>query len=187
MSHKAHGPGTQAAVWLAIAFALLTGAVGSFYFSTRNDSLSAYESAPTCASLDDAAAGTNCRFSTTAIVTQVTADTNRMDVYFNVPGSYTPGYWTTLQSGAAPDSSMRAGDKVQVEFWGYRVTRLGGVATADNPQNDPRPGTYLLIGLLLAPLGLIALVAARRTWRAGQSRPPGGTMNPVATSDLLWR
>lgn len=188
MSRKVHGPRTTlATVWLAIAFALLTGALASFYFSTRNDSLSAYQSAPTCASLDDAAAGKNCRFSTAAIVTQVTGDANQMEVYFNIPGPYGPYYRATLPGAAVPNSSISAGSQVQVEVWGYRVTKLGGVATADNPQNDPRPGTFFLIGLLLGPLGLIAVVAARRTWRDDQSRPSAGTMNPVATSDLLWR
>jgi hypothetical protein len=187
MSRKVRGPRTLATVWLAIAFALLTAAMVSLYFSTQNYSLSAYERAPHCASLDDAAAGRNCRFDTAAIVTQVTGDANQMEVYFKVPGTYSPYYRATLPSGAVPSSSIGAGSEVQVEIWGYRVTRLGGVATADNPQNDPRPGTFRLIGLLLVPLGLIAVVAARRTWREDQRRPPAETMNPVATSDLLWR
>lgn len=186
MPRKAHGPGTQAAVWLAITLILLAGAVASFYFSLQNYALSAYESAPSCASLGEAEAGKNCRFSTVAIVTQVTGATNQMEVYFDIPAPYSPYYRATLSSDAVLGSSIGAGSQVQVEVWGYRVTRVAGLATTDNPQNDPRPGTFLVIGVLLIPLGLIAAVAALRTWRDGQSRPPSGTMNPVATSDLLW-
>jgi hypothetical protein len=76
---------------------------------------------------------------------------------------------------------------VQVEVWRLRVTKLDGANTTANPANDPRPGTLLVIGLLVLPLGLggtvWAIVAARHHDRA-TAMP---TMSPVAMSDVLWR
>jgi hypothetical protein len=82
---------------------------------------------------------------------------------------------------------LRDGDRVRVEFWQFKVTKLDGVLTVDHPANDSRPRTLLVIGLLLLPLSLGAMgtgiVAARR--RAAATAAP--TMSPVAMSDVLWR
>ena len=171
-------------VWFGIGFALLAGSVVALYSSTKNDALGAYNSAPACATLDDAVAGKSCRYTFTAQVTDLGGDGQSTDVFFDIPGQYTP-FW----KGTLPDAnpSVVVGSEVQVEVWQLKVTRIEGAATTDNPASDTRPRTLQVIGALLLVLGVgataPAIVGARR--RQGYAASP--TMSPVAMSDVLWR
>ena len=184
-SRKVSGATALTMVWLAIGLGLLAASATALYFSGRNDALNAYRSAPACASIADAVAGLSCRYTVTASVTQVVGDPGSTDVYFDVPGQYSPFFVARL---ALSDPSPGQGDLTQVELWQGRVTRIGGNNTLDNPAADPRLGTSLVIGLLLLPFGLGAttwgIVRLRRR-RDGSAASP--TMSPVAMSDVLWR
>lgn len=185
------GARAQAVVGLAIGLGLLAGAGAALYFSTQNDLLKSYNAAPGCASLADAAAGKDCRYTATATVTQLGGDDHGTSVYLDVQGPYSPFFVARLTREVQVDTLV-PGSQAQVELWRFRVTKFDGAITSDNPASDPRPGTLLVIGLLLLPLGLGAtgwgLVAAVRQLRAapgeGTATP---TMSPVAMSDVLWR
>jgi hypothetical protein len=173
-------------VSLAIGLGLLIGAIAALYFSTQNDLLTSYKAAPECPALADAAAGKDCRYTAAATVTQLDGVEGGTLVYFSVKGAYTPFFGARLPREAQTDALV-PGSQVQVELWRLRVTKFDGANTADNPANDPRPGTLLVIGLLVLPLGLgvtgWAIVSARHHDRA-TAMP---TMSPVAMSDVLWR
>jgi hypothetical protein len=171
-------------VWFGIGIALLAGSALAFYSSTKNDAVVAYNSAPACATFDDAVAGKSCIYTITAQVTQVGGDTSTTEIDFQIPGQSIPYYQAKLPGTA---TSLRPGDQVQVEFWGLKVTRLDGAPTTNNPASDTPPRTLQVIGALLLLLAVGAtgagIVAARR--RQGHAASP--TMSPVAMSDVLWR
>jgi len=178
-------------VSLAIGLGLLVGAIAALYFSTQNDLLTSYKAAPPCAALADAAAGEDCRYTAAATVTELVGDENGPYVYLRVQGPYTPFFEAHL-AGEVQSDLLVPGSLVQVELWRLRVTKFDGANTADNPANDPRPGTLLVIGLLVLPLGLGAtgwgIVAARRQARAAQGQETATpSMSPVAFSDVFWR
>ena len=181
-----------AVIPLSIGLALLVFGVAALYFSTRNDLLNSYNSAPICADFADAVAGKNCRYTGQATVTNVSPDSGGAFIDFAVPGSIQPVFRARLPLGAQPNSSISLGSQVLVEFWRFRVTRLAGAATADNPVNDPGPGDLLTIGLLITALGLgasiWAIAIARDADRGARSQLTiAATMSPIATSDALWR
>lgn len=173
-------------VWLAIGLALLAGSAVALYFSTRNDALAAYSSAPACATLADAVAGNDCRYTLTAQITQLGGYGDTTDVYFDVPGQYVP-FWMGTVPGTG--TSLIAGAQIQVEVWRLKVTRIEGAPTTDNPALDTRPRTLQVIGGLLLILGLGATAGAIFVARRRARVAPGGepSMNPVAMSDVLWR
>jgi hypothetical protein len=178
-------------VSLAIGLGLLMGAIAALYFSTQNDLLTSYKAAPYCPALADAAAGKDCRYSAAATVTQLAGDGGGTSVYFSVLGPYTPLFEARLPPDIQTDALV-PGSQVQVELWRLRVTKFNGANTADNPANDPRPGTLLVIGLLVLPLGLGAtgwgIVAAGRRARAAHGQETATpSMSPVAFSDVFWR
>lgn len=192
LSRMARGARARALIPLAIGLALLAAGVAALYLSTRNDLLNSYNSAPTCVAFADAVAGQNCRYTGTATVTAIEPDGGGVSVYFDVPGPHSGFFWARLPLDAQTASSISVGSPVSVEFWRFHVTRLGGAATADNPVNDPRPGDFLAIGLLITALGLgasiWAIVIARDADRGARSRLTiAATMSPIATSDALWR
>jgi hypothetical protein len=185
LSKKVLGGGALTLVWLAIGLGLLAGSAAALYFSSQSDALTAYRSAPACATFADAVAGESCRYTVTARVKQVFGDSGSADVYFDVPGQYSQFWMATLGAG---DTWPSEGDQVQIEVWQGKVTRIGSTNTYDNPASDPRLKTLFAIGLLLLPFGLGAtawgIVRLRRS--NGQATPPP-TMSPVAMSDVLWR
>jgi hypothetical protein len=181
----------RAVVPLAIGLALLAGGVVTLYSSTRNDLLNSYNSAPTCAAPADALAGKYCRYTGTATVTDITPDGRYVGIYLEVLGPYGP-FSARFPPDTHTTSSISVGSQLQVELWQFRVTKLAGAATADNPVNDPRSGDLLVIGLLITALGLgasiWAIVIARNPDRGARSRLTiAATMSPIATSDALWR
>jgi hypothetical protein len=171
----------QGVAWLAVGVALLTGA-GAAIYSSRDDSrLRAYTAASPCASLDDALAGKDCRYTTTARVTASVREWGGTRLYLEDLGTFSP--YDALVPG---DTSIAVGGQLQVEFWMVRVTKVGNTTTADNPANDPRPVYLLEIGLLLTLLGIGALFMARRMWRDDDGQPSmSATLTPVAASDLM--
>jgi hypothetical protein len=178
-------------VRLAAGLGLLTGAIVALYFSTQNALLTSYNAAPTCPALADAAAGRDCRYTTTATVTEVFGDDHGTSVDFDLQGSYSPFPAARLPRDVQTDTLV-PGSQVQVELWRHRVTKFDGARTADNPALDPRPGNLLVIGLLLLPLGVGAtvwgIVHALHQVRGGQGQATASpTMSPVAFSDVLWR
>jgi hypothetical protein len=184
MIHRARGVSVQAAIMLAIGLALLGGAAAAIFSSQSDPLINSYNSAPTCASLADAAAGKNCRFTSTATVTQIQGNGETVSVYFSLPGPPT-GFWVAIL--VQPDSSISEGSTVPVEVWGsgMRVTKLGDTNTVDNPTSDPTFGRLLQIGLLLAVFGVIAVVwAVVRTRNSGEPAAP--SLNPIATSDAIF-
>ena len=167
-------------VGLAIS-ALLIGAGGAaIYLSTRNPALDAYNSAPTCASLQDAAAGKDCRFTESATITDGTG-TSLSYINFAFPGAYVPYGYARLPDGLF--LSQVAGDRVAVEVWGYRVTKIAGHATADNPANDPTQSDLRTTGVVLAVIGFGATLITLLSWRGS---PPSSPGVPIAVSDALW-
>ena len=188
-SKNGRGAAAQTFVWLGLGLGLLAASIATLYFGSHNERLTAYASAPACSTFADVVAGTNCRYTTTGRVTQISGDGTITEVDLYVPGQeYRPFFFARLR---ASDTSLGEGDQVQVEFWQKHVTKLDGAITADHPANDTQPGILLAIGFLLLPLGLGAagwgLVRARRGMRGqlGQSAP-SPSMNPVPTSDVLW-
>ena len=172
----------QGVAWLAVGVALLTGAGAAIYSSRDDTQLRSYTAAPPCASLDDALAGKDCRYTTTARVTDSMGDGGGTDLDFEIPGTAGPSYMARVPS----DTSIAVGSQVQVEFWMMRVTKVGNTTTADNPANDPRSDYLLEIGLLLAFLGIGALFMARRMWRDDHDQTSmNATLTPVAASDLM--
>jgi hypothetical protein len=182
--------------WLVIGLGLLAGSAVALYYSTQNALLSAYNAAPACAA--DAAAGNDCRLTTTATVTEITSDNGITEVYFDVPGKYSPtavpGEYSPIFRAVLPaaDTTLAPGDQVRVELWELKVTKVVGMLTADNPAMDPRPGTLRVIALLLLPFGLAASAwGAVRARRQIQGTPgetaTGPGMGPLAGSDVLWR
>ena len=171
-------------VWFGIALALLAGSAAALYSSTKNDALVAYNSAPACATLDDAMAGKSCRYTFTAQVTDLGGRGQTTDVFFDTPGQYTSFWMGTLPNANPP---VVVGSQVQVEVWQFKDTRIEGAATTDNPVNDSRPRALQVIGAILLLFGVGATAAgiagARR--RPGHAASP--TMSPVAMSDVLWR
>jgi hypothetical protein len=184
LAKKVLGAGALTLVWLAIGLGLLTGSAAALYFASQNDALTAYRSSPACATFADAVAGDSCRYTVTARVKQVFEDTGSADVYFEVPGQYSPFFMATLGAG---DTWPSVGDQVQIELWQGKVTRIGSTNTYENPASDPRNKTLLAIGVLLLPFGVGAtawgIIRARRRGAAA----PSPTMSPVAMSDVLWR
>lgn len=183
---KARGAVALTLVWLVIGGGLLAASTVALYNSTRNDLLTAYNAAPACATFADAAAGKDCRFTTTGVVVELGGDseTTYVDVL-----AYGQPFEARLP---VQDTSPYVGEGIQVEFWQLKVTRLGGVLTVDHPANDIRPRTLLVIGLFLLPLGLGAatwgVVRARRQMREGPGETATGPgMAPLAASDVLWR
>lgn len=172
---------------MAISLGLVAGSAAALYFSSRNDLLTAYNSSPACATFADAMAGGDCRYTASGMVTQVIDENGSVEVELYVPGLY------AFSAAKLPmnDKPLTQGDPVEVEFWDMKVTRLDGMATADNPANDPRSGTLLVIGLLVLPLGLGAtawgIVAARRHMRGTTESMLTPGMGPLAGSDVLWR
>jgi MYXO-CTERM domain-containing protein len=172
----------QGVVWLALGVALLTAAGVAIYASRDDSRLRAYAVAPACASLDEALAGNDCRFTTTAIVTDIIGDGGGTDLDLEIPGTFGPGYTARIPG----QTSITNRSQVQVEFWMQRVTKVGNTTTADNPASDPRSDYLLEIGLLLALLALGALFMARRLWRDDESQPSmNAALTPVAASDLM--
>jgi hypothetical protein len=166
-------------VGLVVGVLLLAAGAAAIYYSTRNYALDAYNSAPNCASLDDAAAGKDCRFMETATIT---SGTGTSDIYFAFPGPYVPYGHARLPDGVIVKHIE--GDRVAVEVWGYRVTKIAGVATADNPANDSRLADLRATGVVLAVIGFGAIVLALLPWRRDT---PSAGISPIAVSDALWR
>ena len=187
MSRVARGARAQALIWLAIGLALLIAGVAAIYSSTGNDLLTAYGSAPACSSFNDANAGKDCRYAGTAMVTNMSRDGGETDIFFEFPAWHTPFFEARLSATAQPTAAIHVGSQVQFELWRYRVTRLAGVDTLDNPAEGSSQGILHAIGLLLLVLSASAMFVARRTWRTDQDAPSGPTMSPVATNDALWR
>jgi hypothetical protein len=176
----------QGVIWLAFGLALLAGAGAAMFFSRDNTQLRAYNSAPLCASVADAMDGKDCRYTTTAPVTQLVGDQAGTDIYFHLPGTYGPDYQARLPNAVQLDPSIRVGSQVQVELWMYHVTKFANLITADNPANDPRPGYLQEIAALLALLGVGAAVMARHVWRDDRDQVSmAAAMTPVAASDLM--
>src|SRR5689334_2016841 len=101
-------------VWLVLGPALLAASATALYFSSRNDALTAYNSAPACSTFADAVAGKDCRYTTTATVSMVIGLENAVEVYFDVPGRYSPFFTARLP---VSETSLTEGDQVQVELW----------------------------------------------------------------------
>jgi hypothetical protein len=118
-----------------------------------------------------------------ATITDSGRDTAGTELYFQIPGTPPlPGYRAVVPG----DTSITVGSQVQVEFWGMRLTKVGNTITADNPASDPRAGNLLEIGVLLALLGIGALLMARRSWRDDRDQASTSDgLRPIATSDLL--
>jgi hypothetical protein len=171
----------QGVIVLAFGVALLAGAAAATYVSRDDSQLRAYNSAPSCASLDDAIAGKACRYTTTAFVTGSGGGNNaNADVYFRLSGTY---FDATVPNA---DVSIAVGSQVPVEIWAGRVTKIAKLTTTANPVNDPRPGTLREIAALLAMLGMGSLLMARRLWRDDRGWPSmAAAMTPVAASDLM--
>ena len=168
------------------------GSASALYLSTRNDALTAYNSTPACVSVEDAVAGKDCRYTGTATVSAITPDVDGTNAYVDVSGVYIPSLRARVGSGFTQVPSLSVGDQVTVEVWRSRVTRLAGAATLDNPVNDPTPDTSRVIGFLLAPLGLGAIVGAvvtgRKSSRSNRDGAgPQPSLAPVGVSDALWR
>jgi hypothetical protein len=185
MSHQARGARVQAVLMAAISLALLGGAATAIYFSRSDPLVSSYNSAPACATLADAEAGQNCRFTATATVTEIDGTGDGVSVYFQLPGSFAGYSRAGLPAGVQPDSSIGVGSTVRVEVWGLHVTKLGDVNTVDNPASDPTFAHLLQIGLLLALFGVIAVVWAVLRTRSA-SEPAAPSLNPIATSDAIF-
>jgi hypothetical protein len=188
----ARGGRARAVTSLAIGLGLLAAGVAALYFSTRNELLTSYKSAPTCTAFEDAMAGKDCRYTGTGTVTDISPESAGVSVYFDAPGPYSPFFRARLPLETQPNSSISVGSQVPIEFWRFRVTKFAGAATADNPVNDPRPRDLLEIGLLITALGLGASIWAIVTARdadlgAGSQLTMAATMSPIATSDALWR
>jgi hypothetical protein len=158
-------------------------APGAAIYSSRDDTqLRSYNAAPLCASLDDALAGKDCRYTVAATITDSAGDGTGTDLFFDIPGASGGSYWARVPG----NTSLTVGSQVQLEFWMMRVTKVGNTITVDNPAGDPRSGNLLEIGLLLALLGIGALLMARRSWRDDRNQPStGAALRPIATSDLL--
>lgn len=174
------------AVGLVITLLVAGAGCGAIVFSTRNDALAAYRAAPACASLDQAEAGKACRITETATITLVAFDgvTSETDVYFAFPGPYIPPSPARLPTGTIVTWTVAVGEQVPVEVWGYRVTKIAGVPTVDNPANDPGPTNLRITGVLLVVLGgaaALALIFLRRLSTSSSN------LAPVAISDVLWR
>src|SRR5690349_21531930 len=135
-------------VWLAVGVVLVAGAGAAIYSSRDDTQLRAYTAAPPCASLDDALAGKDCRYTVAATITDSGRDTAGTELFFTIRGTSDPAYFAVVPG----DTSITVGNQVQVEFWRMRVTKVGNTITADNPASDPRAGNLLEIGVLLALL-----------------------------------
>lgn len=173
---------------VGLVITLLVAGAGcvAIFFSTRNDALAAYNAAPACASLGEAEAGKGCRITETATITLVAWDgvMSETDIYFAFPGPYIPPSPARLPAGILVTRTVAVGAQVPVEVWGYRVTKIAGVTTEDNPANDPRPGNLRITGVLLAVLGCAAALALMLLRRLSTS---SSSMAPIAMSDVLWR
>lgn len=188
-SKAARGALARAIVWLVIGLGLLTASATALYFSSRNDELTAYNAAPLCATFADAAAGQNCRYTTTVTVTDIGGDNEVLYIALAEPNQSGSPFVARLP---VRDTPLRDGDQVPAEFWGLKVTKLGGELTVDHPANDRRPRTLLVIGLLLLPLALGATAwgaLSMRRWHQGphDEATASPSMGPLAGSDVLWR
>lgn len=166
---------------------LVAGAGGvAIFLSTRNDALAAYNAAPACASLDEAETGKDCRITETATVRLVAWDNvaSETDIYFAFPGPYIPPSPARLPSGAVVTRTLAIDDQVPVEVWGYRVTKIADMTTADNPANDPRPANLRITGVLMVVLGCAAALALMLLRRLSTS---SSSLAPIAMGDVLWR
>jgi hypothetical protein len=171
-------------VGLALGILTVVAGCAAIYLSTRNDALAAYNSAAACASLADAEAGRECRITEPAtIISLVASDSNTTDIYFAFAGRYTPSSPATLPDGITVSQNLTVGTQVPVEVWGTRVTRIAGIATMDNPVNDPAPGALRIIGFLLVVTGF-AVPLTPRLWDRLPKSSPG---NAIAVADALWR
>jgi hypothetical protein len=171
-------------VGLVISIPAVSAGCAAIYLSTFNSALNAYNSAPRCASLGEAEAGKDCRISEPATITQVRRDGDTADIYFGLPGPYIPSSPARLPAGVVVSGTVAVGAEVPIEVWGYRVTKIAGVTTADNPENDPRPVNLRITGALLAVLGC-ATALALMMWRRFPASSPD--MSPIAVSDAIWR
>lgn len=173
-------------IGLAISILAVGGGCAGIYLSTRNDALAAYNAAPACASLGEAETGKNCRITETATITLVTwdGDKSETDVYFAFPGPYLPPSPARLSAGIGAAPTFATGAQVPVEVWGYRVTRIAGVTTVDNPANDPQLANLRITGVFLAVVGCIAAIALIFLRRLSTS---SSSMTPIAVSDAIWR
>jgi hypothetical protein len=174
-------------IWLVIGIVLLIGAAAALYFSRDDSQLRAYSSAPACASVDEAIAGKDCRYTAMATVTGINGDGSSTYVSFDLVGeSYTPFGDAAVPRSVQPDVEIPIGSQVQVVIWRQQVTRIANLTTAANPVNDPRQGNLGAIGLLLLLLGAGALLMARRMWRDDSGQlSTAAALKPVAAIDLM--
>jgi len=171
----------EAVVSLFVGAVLLAGGVVSLYAAIPNArNVIAYDSAPPCASVSQAVAAADCRFSGVANVTFVDYDNSARLVL--------PGGSGRVFVGRPPiDASVffQSGQTVPVELWRGVVTQMAGIQTRDNPELTDNWSTMSGLGVLLTLIGVGLLVWGVRKWRRPEEAD-GQTMAPLAVSDALF-
>ena len=181
-------PKVQNAIFLVIGAGLvILGAAAGYAAFSDHQLQSSYQSAPSCARLEDALAGNDCRYTGKATVASISDEVGTVGVYFAEAD-------TTLIATfpGMSETVLQTPDDMQVELWSRHVTRVEDAITTDNPESIP-VGILAWMGAILSGLGIgvllwVLLVVRRRGVRPEDGpASPVGVMNPVAASDMLWR
>ena len=159
----------QAALAIAIGLAVVT--LGFFFldlYLNNSRDIAAYDSASTCASINDAVDGRSCRYEGQA---RVLGTSRPVRLQVQVAFDSLPGRTFTASFVVAnePDTTaLKVGGTVAAELWNGKVTRLAGKTSDDDPGLDTTT-PFLITAWISVVLGLIVIVLgallARVAWR----------------------